>query len=105
MVHRRIQRVTSLALVCFVVGCAGDGGSVAPVKREKPSKQSQSARTALRDPGSAASTVMRFWRYVGAGAMPAAFLLYSEDVTRALGPGEFGGMMVTQQRNVAALRT
>jgi hypothetical protein len=36
--------------------------------------------------------------------MPAAFLLYSQDVTKPLGPGRFGGMMVTQQGNVAALR-
>lgn len=90
-------------MACVVAGCAGDNSSVAPAKPEKPSKQSPAARKALRDPSSAASTAVRFWRYVGAGAMPAAFLLYSDDVTRTVGPGRFGGMMVTQQRNIAAL--
>jgi len=87
-----------------LAGCAGDGGSVAPVKREQPSAKSAQAKAALKDPHSAASTLLEFWRYVAVGALPAVFTFYNEDVIRALGPAMFGGTMASEQGTALTTR-
>jgi hypothetical protein len=87
-----------------LAGCAGDGDSVAPVKREQPLPQSARAKTALKDPHSAASTLSEFWRYLAAGALPAVFTFYNEDVIRALGPAMFGGTMASEQGTALTTR-
>jgi hypothetical protein len=68
-----------------------------------PSPRSQEAKAALRDPKSAASAVLTFWRFVGTGAIPATYQLYDPEVTATLGEADFAGALALQQGTASAL--
>jgi hypothetical protein len=93
-----------VATLMMITGCSVGGSSVASPKREEATEPSRAAKAALRDPQSPASTVARFWRYVAAGALPAALPLYDERITLAVGPATFGGTFDAQQETAATTK-
>jgi hypothetical protein len=103
---KAVPLVGCLSLLCVVsVGCGSSLESATESQAApptQPSPQSAEAKAALRDSDSAASTVVAFWRYVGAGALPAAHELYDDRVAAVVGEGLAGGLAI-QQAAAAAM--
>jgi hypothetical protein len=92
--------VSGVLLVCSACGGA-QGEATEPPPPPNPSPQSNDAKAALRDSGSAASIALAFWRYVGKGALPAAHGLYDEEVAATVGE-DLAGALAQQQATAAA---
>lgn len=91
--------LAAIASVSGAAGCGGSGSSDLP--RAKPAKPTPAAAADLRRPGSASSTVRRYWAYLQDGALPGALDLYDGAVNQAIGVSNFSGALASQRENVA----
>jgi hypothetical protein len=104
---RFIMLLVSLSVVATTSACGGsqEGATEAAPSPSAPpappSPQSAEAREALRQPNSAASTVVAYWRYVGTGALPAAYELYDDRIASVF-DDELAGGLALHQATVAA---